>query len=80
MEESRPTWYTAVPTMHQTILSRAGNNKAIIAANPLRCCGHDVDERLGGNPAFESLNCEQAGRKRLGQHRRVKGSLCLLDE
>jgi acyl-CoA synthetase (AMP-forming)/AMP-acid ligase II len=36
MEESRPTWYTAVPTMHQTILSRAGNNKAVIAANPLR--------------------------------------------
>jgi acyl-CoA synthetase (AMP-forming)/AMP-acid ligase II len=36
MDESRPTWYTAVPTMHQTILSRAGNNKAIIAANPLR--------------------------------------------
>ena len=36
MEEARPTWYTAVPTMHQTILSRAGNNRAIISANPLR--------------------------------------------
>ena len=36
MEEARPTWYTAVPTMHQTILSRAANNRAVIEANPLR--------------------------------------------
>ena len=36
MEEARPTWYTAVPTMHQTILARAPQNKAVIAANPLR--------------------------------------------
>ncbi len=36
MEECRPNWYTAVPTMHQAILTRAGHNKAIIAAHPLR--------------------------------------------
>jgi acyl-CoA synthetase (AMP-forming)/AMP-acid ligase II len=36
MGQARPTWYTAVPTMHQTILARAGHNKDIIAANPLR--------------------------------------------
>jgi len=36
MEEARPTWYTAVPTMHQAILSRAERNHAIIAATPLR--------------------------------------------
>ena len=36
VEEARPTWYTAVPTMHQTILARAGHNRATIAANPLR--------------------------------------------
>ncbi len=36
MEEARPSWYTAVPTMHQTILARAGHNKPIIAAHPLR--------------------------------------------
>ena len=24
MSEARPTWYTAVPTMHQMILARAG--------------------------------------------------------
>lgn len=36
MEQARPTWYTAVPTMHQAILSRASNNRTVIAANPLR--------------------------------------------
>jgi len=36
MEEAHPTWYTAVPTMHQAILGRAASNKAVIAANPLR--------------------------------------------
>jgi acyl-CoA synthetase (AMP-forming)/AMP-acid ligase II len=36
MEECHPTWYTAVPTMHQAILTRAGHNEAIIKANPLR--------------------------------------------
>ncbi len=36
MAECRPTWYTAVPTMHQAILSRAGRNRDTIAANPLR--------------------------------------------
>jgi oxalate---CoA ligase len=36
MEEARPTWYTAVPTMHQTILTRAGRHKEIIAKHPLR--------------------------------------------
>ena len=36
MEEAKPTWYTAVPTMHQTILTRAGRHKEIIARRPLR--------------------------------------------
>jgi len=36
MEECRATWYTAVPTMHQAILTRAGHNKAIIEKFPLR--------------------------------------------
>ena len=36
MDEARPTWYTAVPTMHQTILTRAGGNKDTIARHPLR--------------------------------------------
>jgi acyl-CoA synthetase (AMP-forming)/AMP-acid ligase II len=36
MDECHPTWYTAVPTMHQAILTRAGRNKETIARNPLR--------------------------------------------
>jgi acyl-CoA synthetase (AMP-forming)/AMP-acid ligase II len=36
LEEARPTWYTAVPTMHQAILSRAARHAGIIKANPLR--------------------------------------------
>lgn len=36
MTEAQPTWYTAVPTMHQAILSRAARNRDIIAAHPLR--------------------------------------------
>jgi acyl-CoA synthetase (AMP-forming)/AMP-acid ligase II len=36
MEEARPTWYTAVPTMHQTILARAARHADLIRTNPLR--------------------------------------------
>ncbi|WP_299962113.1 acyl--CoA ligase [uncultured Roseobacter sp.] len=36
MKEAEPTWYTAVPTMHQAILSRAGRNAEVIEAANLR--------------------------------------------
>lgn len=36
MEEANPTWYTAVPTMHQAILTRASRNRAVIDAARLR--------------------------------------------
>ena len=36
LEEVRPSWYTAVPTMHQAILARAARNAGIVAATPLR--------------------------------------------
>jgi acyl-CoA synthetase (AMP-forming)/AMP-acid ligase II len=36
MEEAKPTWYTAVPTMHQAILTRTAGNKDVIARHPLR--------------------------------------------
>ena len=32
----KPTWYSAVPTMHQTLLSRAEHNKEVIQRNPFR--------------------------------------------
>jgi oxalate---CoA ligase len=36
MGEAQPTWYTAVPTMHQAILMRAGHHRDAIARYPLR--------------------------------------------
>jgi acyl-CoA synthetase (AMP-forming)/AMP-acid ligase II len=36
MDEAKPTWYTAVPTMHQAIVARAGKNLEVIARHPLR--------------------------------------------
>ena len=36
MDEAKPTWYTAVPTMHQAIVGRAGKNADVIARHPLR--------------------------------------------
>jgi acyl-CoA synthetase (AMP-forming)/AMP-acid ligase II len=35
-EAARPTWFTAVPTMHQTLLSVAARSKEIIAGGRLR--------------------------------------------
>jgi acyl-CoA synthetase (AMP-forming)/AMP-acid ligase II len=35
-DQANPTWYTAVPTMHQAILARAGRNKEIIDRARLR--------------------------------------------
>ena len=36
LDEVRPTWYTAVPTMHQAILARAGRNPDIVGRSTLR--------------------------------------------
>lgn len=36
LDEFRPTWYTAVPTMHQAILGRAGHHEAVVKNNRLR--------------------------------------------
>lgn len=36
MKDAQPTWYTAVPTMHQAILTRAARNQDVISATPLR--------------------------------------------
>src|SRR5215468_6396727 len=36
LDEVRPTWYTAVPTMHQAILARAGRHREEIARSRLR--------------------------------------------
>nr|WP_298685138.1 acyl--CoA ligase [uncultured Dongia sp.] len=36
LDEAAATWYTAVPTMHQTVLARADRNLDVIARRPLR--------------------------------------------
>ncbi len=36
MDEAGPTWYTAVPTMHQAIVQRAKGHADVIARHPLR--------------------------------------------
>ena len=36
LTDAAPSWYSAVPTMHQAILARAARNRAAIAASPLR--------------------------------------------
>ena len=36
LDEAQPSWYTAVPTMHQAVLARAGNNEEIIRKSNLR--------------------------------------------
>ncbi len=36
LDDARPTWYTAVPTMHQAILTRSARNKDIIERVGLR--------------------------------------------
>ena len=36
MDQLKPTWYTAVPTMHQAILGQAAANRDVIANNPIR--------------------------------------------
>ncbi|MEL6793690.1 MAG: AMP-binding protein, partial [Pseudomonadota bacterium] len=36
LKDADPTWYTAVPTMHQTLLARAERNRDVIGAARLR--------------------------------------------
>ena len=69
-ETVQPTWYTAVPTMHQAILSRAGRNKETVANMALRFIRssssslpppvmHDL-EAVFGAPVIESYGMTEA--------------------
>jgi acyl-CoA synthetase (AMP-forming)/AMP-acid ligase II len=70
VEEFKPTWYSAVPTMHQLLLTRAERNAAVIAANPFRFIRSSsaplppvVMERLEaafGAPVLESYGMTEA--------------------
>jgi acyl-CoA synthetase (AMP-forming)/AMP-acid ligase II len=91
MQEAKPTWYTAVPTMHQTILARAPQNREIIAAHPLRFIRSSSSsippqvirelEEVFGAPLIESYGMTEAAHQMasnpLPPRKRVPGSVGL---
>jgi oxalate---CoA ligase len=70
MAEVHPTWYTAVPTMHQAILTRAAKSSDVIKANPLRFVRSSSSslapqiikelEEVFGAPVIESYGMTEA--------------------
>ncbi len=72
LRDARPTWYTAVPTMHQAILARAGENEnqGILRAHRLRFARSssaplprrvlDELERTLGVPVIEAYGMTEA--------------------
>jgi acyl-CoA synthetase (AMP-forming)/AMP-acid ligase II len=89
MQEAKPTWYTAVPTMHQAILARAAHNREIIAANPLRFIRSSSSsippqvireiEAVFGAPLIESYGMTEAAHQMasnpLPPRKRIPGSV-----
>jgi acyl-CoA synthetase (AMP-forming)/AMP-acid ligase II len=69
-EEANPTWYTAVPTMHQAILTRADRNSEIIKKGRLRLIRSSSSslppqvmealEKTFGVPVIESYGMTEA--------------------
>ena len=70
LEETQPTWYTAVPTMHQLVLSRAGRQADVIARAKLRFVRSssaalppvvmEALEKTFGAPAIEAYGMTEA--------------------
>ena len=70
MDEAKPTWYTAVPTMHQAIAARASKNLEIIKRHPLRFIRSSSSsmppqvirevEEIFGAPLIESYGMTEA--------------------
>ncbi|MDP2996346.1 MAG: acyl--CoA ligase [Bryobacterales bacterium] len=70
LDEFKPTWYTAVPTMHQAILARAERNREIVSAARLRfvrSCSSPLlpqvmveTERVFRAPVIESYGMTEA--------------------
>jgi oxalate---CoA ligase len=70
LDEAKPTWYTAVPTMHQTILARAARNQDSIKAARLRLIRSSSSslpsqvmaelEQVFGCPVIESYGMTEA--------------------
>ncbi len=76
LETCRPTWFTAVPTMHQCILSKADANRDTIARRPLRfirSCSSPLPpkvmldlEAAFGSPVIESYGMTEASHQMAG--------------
>ncbi|MBP2675112.1 MAG: AMP-dependent synthetase and ligase, partial [Deltaproteobacteria bacterium] len=70
VEEFRPTWYSAVPSMHQMLLARARRNANIIKRNPfrfIRSCSSSLAptvmaqmEEAFGAPVLEAYGMTEA--------------------
>jgi oxalate---CoA ligase len=70
LDEVRPTWYTAVPTMHQAILARAERHRDMIARSRLRLVRSSSAslpapvmvemEKIYGVPVIESYGMTEA--------------------
>ncbi|XXF77223.1 acyl--CoA ligase [Myxococcaceae bacterium GXIMD 01537] len=69
-QETRPTWYTAVPTMHQALLTRADRHAEVLRAGRLRLIRSSSAslppqvmeelERVFGAPVIESYGMTEA--------------------
>jgi oxalate---CoA ligase len=70
MDLAAPTWYTAVPTMHQSIVERAAGHAEVIARHPLRFVRSSSSamppqlmrtlERVLGAPLIEAYGMTEA--------------------
>jgi acyl-CoA synthetase (AMP-forming)/AMP-acid ligase II len=70
LDEVKPNWYTAVPTMHQAILTRASRNLEVIQRNPLRLIRSSSSslppqvmaelEKVFGAPVIEAYGMTEA--------------------
>jgi acyl-CoA synthetase (AMP-forming)/AMP-acid ligase II/acyl carrier protein len=91
LEEFHPTWYTAVPTMHQSILKHTPSNRDVIARCPLRfirSCSASLPpkvmaelESIFNTPVIESYGMTEASHQMtsnpLPPHQRKPGSVGL---
>ena len=89
MKEIDPSWYTAVPTMHQAILARASRNQDVIDASRLRLIRSssaslpqqvmDAVEKAFGVPVIEAYGMTEAAHQMasnpLPPRERVPGSV-----
>ena len=88
LDEVEPTWYSAVPTMHQTILARAGRNTEVVArarqrfirsssaSLPPQVLG-ELEETFGV-PVVEAYAMTEASHQMTSKLRQAWGDLALL--